>query len=199
MTVTEAQRDRALHIKNLVQAMEDLHPLLGQPITKQRERIRDSRNKGELPKFCEGDYVLGARQDFHKSEKLCLRWRGPLRVTTCLNDYAFQVEDLRNGQLYTVHGTRLKYYNDESLDTTAILPHVLSSETGMTLSRLLKLMEQNDELFVVVRWKGLSSEEDTMEALKRVYEDVPQLLLKSPSRNNTPSPLREKASAELVL
>lgn len=170
-----------------------------QSLTKQRESIRDSRNKGELPNLCEGNNVLVSRQYFHESEKLCLRWRVPRRITKFLHDYSFQVEYPRNGQLDTVHGTRLKYYHAASLNTTSLLSHALSSETGMPVSRLLKLIDQDGELFVVVRWKVLSPKEDTMEPLKRVYEDVPQMLIKLLSRDNTPMPLFEKASAELGL
>lgn len=199
VTVTGAQREKAINIQTIIKAMDELQPLVDQSVSQQRQRIRECRHKGELANFREGDYVLVARDTFHEGEKLCLRWRGPRRVIKAINDYEFQVEDLRNGNLETVHGTRLKYYHDASLNTTAILSHVLSSETGMPVSRLLKLIEQDGELFVSVRWKGLSPEEDTMEPLKRVYEDVPQLLLKLLKRQNTPSRLPAKACVELGL
>lgn len=143
--------------------------------------------------------MLVAREHFHEGEKLCLRWRGPRRVTKCLSYYAFQVEDLRNGELQVIHGTRLKFYSDDSLDTTAILSHVLSSETGMPVSRLLRLVDQDGKLLVAVRWKGLGASEDTLEPLKRVYEDVPGLLVKLLRRKSTAAKLRSKACIELGL
>lgn len=198
-TISEAQREKGFNIQSLITAMEDLHPLIEHSLEKERKRIRNARNRGELANFQEGDFVLVARDDFHKGEKLCVRWRGPRRVTKCLNDYAFQVEDLRNGDLQIVHGTRLKFYADNSLDTTAIISHVLASETGMPVSRLLQLVEDNGSLFVSVRWKGLSSTEDTVEPLQRVYEDVPQLLLKLLRRKSTNADLRKRACVELGL
>lgn len=86
--------------------MNDLHPLVEQSLTLQRERMRNSRDEGELANIRKGDYVLVAREKFHAGEKLCLRWRGTRRVVNCLNEYAFRVEDLRNGNQQTVHGMR---------------------------------------------------------------------------------------------
>lgn len=199
MTITETQRERAFNLQAVIKAMDELHPLVEQSLTHQRNRMRIARQKGDLPNFREGDYVLVAREHFHEGEKLCLRWRGPRRVTSCLNDYSFQVEDLRNGELQEVHGTRLKFYTDESLDADAILSHVLASETGMPVSRLLRLIEQDNQLFVLVRWKGLENSEDTLEPLLRVYEDVPQLLVKLLRRKTTNAELRSRACAELGL
>lgn len=188
-----------MNMTALIDAMDALHPVVDESVTTQRARMRNARHKGELPNFSDGDYVLVARDDFHANEKLCLRWRGPRRITKCLNDYSFQVEDLRNGELQTVHGTRLKFYSDDALDTTALMSHVLSSETGMPVSRLLRLVQKDTELFVSVRWKGLSPSENTLEPLLRVYEDVPGLLVKLLRRKNTDASLRSRACAKLGL
>lgn len=142
--------------------------------------------------------MLVARENFHEGQKLCSRWRGPRRIVTVLNDYVFCVEDMRNDTMEDVHGTRLKYFSDSSLDAKVILLHVISSETGMPASRLLRLQEDDDgQLCVVVRWKGLTTNDDTMEPINRVYEDVPKLLTKLLSRKNTPLDLRDKAHAVL--
>lgn len=161
--------------------------------------MRNGRHRGELANLREGDFVLVAREYFHQGEKLCLRWRGPRHVTQCLSDYAFQVEDLQNGHLQTVHGTRLSFYSDASLDTQVILSHVLSSETRMPVSRLLKLLDVDGKLFVNVRWKGLGKSEDTMEPLQRVYEDVPELLVILLRRKNADATLCGRACVELGL
>lgn len=84
-----------------------------------------------------------------------------------------------------VHRTCLKYYADDSLDTEAILSHVLASEMGMPVSSLLRLVEEDDQLFVLVRWKKLGDSEDTLEPLRRVFKDVPQLVIKLLLRKNT--------------
>lgn len=85
----------------------------------------------QLANFNSGDFLLVAREDLHAGEKLCLRWRCPRRVEHAINDYVYMVEDLRNGQLTEVHASRLKFSNDGSLYEKAIMPHAISSETGM--------------------------------------------------------------------
>ena len=132
-------------------------------------------------------------------EKLAMRWRRPRRIIKALNDYVFQVEDLRNGTTKDIHGTRLKFYSDRSLDTRATMSHVLSSETGMPVARLMRLVDSPDGLLVQVRWRGLCDSEDTLEPIGRVYEDVPQLLWKLLRRKNTPSNLVAKARRVLAL
>lgn len=137
--------------------MDNVHPLVHSHTQKERERIRDARCKGQLASSSEGDYVLVAREDFFEGEKLCLRWCGPRRVVKALREYVFRVEDLRNGKLDDVHGTRLKVYRDDDLDHKAILFQVFSSETDMSVARLLRLVDQDGDLYVAVRWKRLSA------------------------------------------
>lgn len=199
VTMSETQLERAMNVSTLVTAMDALHPVVDASLHVHRNRARNTRSKGQLANFSEGDYVLVAREQFFEGEKLCLRWRGPRRVVKALNDYVFKVEDLRNGDHEDIHGTRLKFYTDSSLDEKVILSHVLSSETGMPVSRLLKLVDHNGDLHVLVRWKGLSKDDDTLEPLFRVYEDVPHLLVKLLNRKGTPADLRNKAHRMLGL
>lgn len=117
-----------------------------------------------------------AREDFGPDEKLSLRWSGPRRTTKALSDFVVQVEDLRNGKLEDIHGTRLKYYRDSSLDNEVIMSHVLATETGMPISRLLRLEEVDGSLYIALRWKGLQTTDETLEPLERVFEDAPNLV-----------------------
>lgn len=97
-----------------------------------------------------------AREKFYIGKKISLHWRGPRRVARAISNWVNLAEDLRNGQLSEVHATRLKFNSDSSLDTINILPHVLSSETGMKEQRLLKLIDKNDDIKVFVCWRGLA-------------------------------------------
>ena len=67
------------------------------------------------------------------------------------------------------------------------------------MARLLRLVDQDGDLYVVVRWKGMSESEDTMEPLSRVFEDVPALTRKLLARKSTPAALRTRAHAALGL
>lgn len=74
---------------------------------------------------------------------MCLRWRGPHRVEEALQVYVYPMEDQRNVELHTVHthSTRLTLYCEDSLDSAAILSHLLSSEVGVQVSQLMKTVE----------------------------------------------------------
>jgi transposase InsO family protein len=199
VTLSDAQKERLQNINALKDRITELRPLVQESLRVQREKGRAAASRGALANFLEGDFVLVARDDFSAGEKLALRWRGPRRIVKAINDYVYQVEDLRNGVLEEVHATRLKFYRDASLDSVAILPHVLSSETGMPVARLMRLYEDEDGLKVVVRWKGLSHSEDTSEPLRHVYEDVPDMLIRLLQRKNTPQDLAAKARTVLAL
>eukprot|EP00171_Calliarthron_tuberculosum_P004300 IDg4300t1 len=155
--------------------MEELHPQIESSLSKNRQRSRQVAERGTPANFVQGDFVLVARDDFHKDEKLCLRWRGPRRIIRAVSEWVYIVEDLRNGELTEVHSTRLKFYSDSSLDEKAILSHVL------------------------VLWRGLSHREDTEEPLKNVHEDVPVLLSKLLARKTTPKDIADRVKQELGL
>lgn len=140
-----------------------------------------------------------AKEDFSKGEKLALQWRGPRRIVCAKSDYIYQAEDLRNVLTEDVHIARLKFYADDSLDTTAILSHVIASETGMPVARLMGIKESPDEVVVDVLWKGLPQSEDTFEPILKVNEDVPVMLLNLLKRKSTPKSLTTMAKSAIVL
>ena len=109
------------------------------------------------------------------------------------------MQDLRTGLCDGIHISRLPFYDDPSLDEKAIMSHVLSSETGMTVQKLLRLVRNPEGFHVLVRWKGLPSSDDTLEPLRNVYEDVPAMLKKLLERKTTPTHLAndEKQALEL--
>ena len=108
------------------------------------------------------------------------------------NNIVYTVEDLQTGSRDDVQASRLKLYHDASLDTAVVMAHVLGSGTGRVVSRLLRIGEREDGLYIVVRWKGLSESEDTTEPVRRVYEDVPGLVLRLLNRKNNAPLLAEK-------
>lgn len=141
-----------------------------------------------------------ARENFFDGEKLCLRSRDPRRVVRVLKDYVLDVEDLRNHSTEDVHGTRLMYYADSLVNEKFIPSHVLSSESCMPESRLLRLQEYASwDLCVIVRCTGLTPTDNTLEEIQRGHEYVPKLLRKLLDRRKTPSDLRTKSHVVLGL
>lgn len=199
VTITDLQLERALSIEELQKRVGELHPVIDTALQRHRARGRENSSKGILPNFSTGDFVLVAREDFSSGEKLSLRWRGPRRVVRAINNFVFQVEDLRTGDMDDIHVSRLKFYHDSALDTEVIISHVVQSETGMIVHRLHKLVDTAEAVKVEVRWKGLPGSEDTLGTLKQIYEDVPGLLKKILVRKNTPANLVAKARQLLRL
>lgn len=110
----------------------------------------------------------------------------------------FDVEDLRSGNIDSIYGSRLKFYSDACVDEKVIMSHVLSSETGIPVSRLMELVKVNNEINVLVRWKG-SPQDNTLEPLHNVHEDVPIMLDRLLKRKNTPLDLAQQARDTLDL
>lgn len=199
VTVDATKLESLMNITQLKNRVAELHPIVENTLEKNRSIGRKNASRGKLPNFTEGDFVLVAREDFFAGEKLALRWRGPRRVQRAINDYVYLIEDLRTGESEELHASRLKFYHDPTLNTDVIMSHVIQSETGMTVQRLMGLEEHSDGLYVVVRWKGLPDSDDTLEPIAKVHEDVPAMLERLFQRKNTPRDLVEKARNILAL
>lgn len=116
-----------------------------------------------------------------------------------LSSYVYTIKDLRNANIEDVHGTRLKFYIDKSLDEKVTLSHVLLSETGMMVSKLLRLVNRDESLYDLVHCKGLSNLDDRLEPLSRMHEDVRRIVSKLLERKNSPAVLRARMSKQLGL
>lgn len=197
--IPEIVQQRTLDMCSLQTHLEALHQVVERTLHANLRRACAFAEHGKLANFIEGDFVLVAREAFHKGEKLCLCWRGPRSVIEAINDYVYQVEDLRNGTLSEVHAARLKFYSGTSLDEKSLIPHVLQLETGMQFQRLLRLVDTSKGLSVVICWRGFPASQDTQEPLQQVYADVPSLLLKLPTRYTIPQKLVTKAHRALGL
>lgn len=83
-------------------------------------------------------------------------------MVKALNDYVFDVEGLRSGDVYSTHGSRLKYYRAGSLDKNVIRYHMLSSKTGIPRARLLKLIEVDTDIKFQCKFDGKVSRLETV-------------------------------------
>lgn len=190
--------ERTVHETQLQKFMESLPPLVKFSLHTSHQRARKAAERGQLANFTIGNFILVVCEKFYKEDKLSLRRRGPRHIIKALSNYFYQVEDLGNGQLTGVHETR-KFYSNVCLDAKAILPHIFYSETGMQIPRLFQLTDGTVGLRVLIRWCELLTSEETLEPLKKVYEDVPKLLVKKLDRTSTPADLASRARRELGL
>lgn len=67
MSLSDVLHERVVNVKNLVELVGALHPIV------QGEERRRSISIGKLLKFTKMDFVLVAREDFHTNEKLFRR------------------------------------------------------------------------------------------------------------------------------
>lgn len=162
----------------LCKLVAERHAVIQDVLQDKRRRMRDQTSKGKVPNFLNGGFVFVTCEDFSAGENLLLRCRGRRRIDKDLNTYVYQVEDLRSGSVLDVHASRFKFYHDKLLNFKAIMPHVLASETGMDVERLMCLTETEDGTMVQVRWRDLLESDDTVETLAKLYKDVPALVLK---------------------
>lgn len=85
------------------------------------------------------------------------------------------------------------------MEKATVMTHVLPSETGIVISRVLRLLKKNSPLYFVVPWEGVTSCDATIELIARIYEDVTRLLPRPLVRKTTPNGLCAKAHAALNL
>lgn len=196
VTLTAAAQERIQNLDNTKIILEHLHPLIEKDLHMMRNKQRVQTSKGKPANFDEGDYVLVAKDDVSKGEKLSLKRRGPRRVLKAQSEWIYEVEDLRNNLKECIHASRLRLYSDANLNQEAIMPHILYSETGMPVSRLMKLEKIGNKIMVHVRWKGLPASDDTLEPIAHVYHDVPQMLTKLLKRQNIDKQLANDAKSQ---
>eukprot|EP00737_Agarophyton_chilense_P000604 gb/GEZJ01000672.1/.p4 GENE.gb/GEZJ01000672.1/~~gb/GEZJ01000672.1/.p4 ORF type:complete len:223 (+),score=29.84 gb/GEZJ01000672.1/:4143-4811(+) len=199
MSFRDAEMERFVNNEGLQKKATALHPVVDHFLQKNRHNLRSRASNRKIPNFTNGCFVVVARGNFSAAQKPALRWRGPRRIVQALSNYVFQVEDLRNGSVEDICVTRLTFYHDASSDKEAQMAHVRSSETGMPLNRLLKLVAEKNDMFVHVRWKLLGKSEDILEPLVCMYTDVLEMVLKLLRRKNAPRDLVSKARKKLGL
>lgn len=69
----------------------------------------------------------------------------------------------------------------------------------MDVAQIMELVDSPDKLQVSVRWMGLPNSDDTLEPTDRVYEGIPQMMLRLIARKNIPSGMVTKARSILEL
>jgi hypothetical protein len=131
--------------------------------------------------FSVGDFVLTAhvipRTD--KLHKLQANWKGPFRVTRVVNDWVYEVEDIRSfptpGKITLQHSIRLRFYADGSLPITNELR--AQAEYSISLFSAAKILGHRSttsgDTEVHVKWLGLSAAETSRSSLPLVYAHNP--------------------------
>jgi Integrase core domain/Chromo (CHRromatin Organisation MOdifier) domain len=203
ITLEQSMVLRLLAMEELQAARDEMHKLVKQSNASQRGKARSRYNAKthvHSPNFDVGDFVLLAKREFSRGDKLTLRWRGPYRVLQALSDWVFNVEDLITGKCVDVHSSRLRFYHDASLTLDAeLIEHIAHNEKGYPVECLLELKySREDKRFMaLVSWLGFPQEESTWEPLISLHEDVPEKVEAFLSRHKDRS-LVSKARSSLI-
>lgn len=79
--------------------MVDPTPMIHEAVTKNRKCARADSPKGLLPNFTEVNHVRFVREKCFEGEKLFLCWRGTRNILNGQYNFAFDVEDVRSGNI----------------------------------------------------------------------------------------------------
>ena len=104
-----------------------------------------------------------------------MTWTGPARVVKLTTPQVAQVEDLTTGKVRDIHTSRLKFYEQSSLNITEELTDYLKYQqaTLYQVDEFKRLVKTRRTGFkVLVSWVGFPGE-DTWEPLSNLYQDVP--------------------------
>jgi len=111
------------HVKTataeLQRALSEMHKDVTLTSDKLRQLKAGLKNmKRKEPNFTVGDFVLVGHPEPSKSsgQKLFVKWTGPFRITNTEAHYIFEVENIIDSSKKWVHGDRIRFYSDQSLN-----------------------------------------------------------------------------------
>ncbi|KAG6586659.1 uncharacterized protein IUM83_18147 [Phytophthora cinnamomi] len=170
--------DVAAHRDNIDDLCEALHVMYHEVAETEdaRRRRNKDRSAGTPCNFSVGDFVIWSRIGSRLSKnKLLVRWVEPCEVVKAL-PHSFMARHLITSKLYNVHGSRLKFFADSSLDVTEeLVAHVGNQEMVLEIELFKdhRFAQSCNEWQLLVSWVGLQAEEDSWESLGAMASKVP--------------------------
>ena len=117
-----------------------------------------------------------------KSPKLMSTWSGPWRVTNASRQHVYQVQNIVDGTISTVHVARMKFYQDSSLRLTADVKETFQypiNQGEFKMEGILKLRRStNGNYEAFVNWKGFSEAERSWEPISTLHSSSPSFVIK---------------------
>ena len=158
---TEAEQ--ISEVEKLRSALDGLHRTIAQTSGAKRYSRRQARNRklsrASQPNFSEGDFVLVAVLDGVVANKLSAHWRGPRRIIAVESEWVYHVQDLLTQVVTVVHSSRIKFYDDASLNVSEeLLQHVAFQQSGYEVSTLRDVRWSiSNSRFEVLWFPGVAS------------------------------------------
>ena len=108
-----------------LKAQQRLHKVDEARVKKNHENHRQAANRGKLPNFAVGDYVMLARvRRSGSGMKWVSVWTGPRRIVTADKVHVYGAENKVTGEVKDVHMVCLRFYADKDMERTAISKEV---------------------------------------------------------------------------
>ena len=143
-------------------------------------RIRQLRrlNLGaKILQFEIGEYVQLAKDPKSKRHKTKPVWIKPFIVIEALRNNVYIIEDL-NGKRKTVHATFLWPFAPRGYEPTEAMRKQFINDRGfLEVEKFLGLEYSSGEYYLLTRWLGFGPEDDTLQPLKIMAQDLPELTL----------------------
>ena len=107
-----------------------------------------------------------------------MTWTGPWRVVSTEQQHVYGVQNIVSGEVRAVHVARLRFYADAALAITAELKEVFQhaftqGEFEMAAIVDMSPAEDGPGFDVEVEWVGFGQEENTWEALSKIWDSAP--------------------------
>lgn len=162
-------------LQRLRRSLHEMHMVVVD--RKERRRLyQQARKKGDICNFSVGDFVLWSRVDARLAGgKLLVRWVGPFQVVEA-RSHSFLVRHLLTHAVHEVHGSRLKFYHDPSLEINEeLVAHVAGQGIVLGVEKILehRYNSATREHELLISWIGLEAIEDSWEPLNSMLADIP--------------------------
>ena len=108
------------------------------------DRVCAARDKGKVPQFQLGEFVLVAAPVARAKFKI--KWMGPFRIVETLNDYVYVVEDVVTNRRKSVHVQRLRLYAEASFQLTEDIRTQTAYDDQTHIETLVDWRETDDAL-----------------------------------------------------
>lgn len=140
------------------------------------------RRQGEKDiDFTIGDYVLIARATAAHKDMTAPIWEGPAVVIDTAGERSFRVKHLLTNVVRVVHSEYLRRYADKHLQVTKQLKDFVAASVIETQVREIvdhRVVPRSRKWQLKVYWLGFEDNEYTWEDLQKLYQDVPELVLR---------------------
>ena len=190
LTCKRTPEELATFIQERAQVLSLKQKRAATALESRRRQSRSTASKGRRANFQEGDFVLMAVLNRRQVQsKISRRWMGPYRVVVVESEWIYVVENIVTDERKTAHASRLRFYHDPSLETSAeLIAFAAQTGIGYAIKSIIefRINDITGVPEVLIEWTGFEDEDSTWEPLSVIEEDAP-LLIKQFSRENPQS------------